>query len=69
MMKNNEKVFAYKVQGTRYDIGNPIGWIKAIIGIGLQDSYYAPHIKKFLKDMYGTDSFLYNQNKNIEHTL
>jgi len=69
MMKNNEKVFAYKVQGTRYDVGTPIGWIKAVIGLSLQDPHYGPHIKKYLSDMYGVDSFLYNQTKNIEHTL
>ena len=32
MMKHNEKVFAYKVQGTRYDIGTPIGWLKRRTG-------------------------------------
>lgn len=69
MLKNNEKVFAYKIQGTRYDIGSPLGWIKAIIGLSLQDPYYAPHVKKYLKDLYGVNSFLYNSTKNIEHTL
>ncbi len=69
MLKNNEKVFAYKIQGTRYDVGSPLGWIKAVIGLGLQDPYYGPHVKKFLKDLYGVDSFLYNSTKNIEHTL
>jgi UTP--glucose-1-phosphate uridylyltransferase len=69
MLKNNEKVFAYKIQGTRYDIGSPLGWIKAVIGLSLQDPYYGPHVKKYLKDLYGVDSFLYNSAKNIEHTL
>lgn len=69
MLKNNEKVFAYKIQGTRYDVGSPLGWIKAVISLGLQDPYYGPHIKKYLKDLYGVDSFLYNNTKNIEHTL
>ena len=69
MVKNNEKVFAYKIQGTRYDIGSPLGWIKAVIGLSLQDPYYGPHVKKYLKDLYGIDSFLYNSAKNIEHTL
>jgi UTP--glucose-1-phosphate uridylyltransferase len=68
MMKNNEKVFAYKIQGTRYDIGNPIGWVKSIIGLALQNPHYAPHIKSFLADLNTTDSFIYNQNKNIHHT-
>lgn len=31
MIKNGEKVLACKIQGTRYDIGTPEGWIKYII--------------------------------------
>lgn len=69
MMKNNEKVFAYKVQGIRYDVGTPIGWIKSIIGIALQTPAYAPHIKSFLADLNTTQSFMYNSSKNIQHTI
>ena len=31
MIQNNEKVLAYKIKGTRYDIGTPEGWLKYII--------------------------------------
>ncbi len=68
MMKNNEKVFAYKIQGTRYDVGNPIGWVKCIIGLALQNPHYAPHIKSFLADLNTSESFVYNQNRNIDHS-
>ncbi len=67
MMRNNEKVFAYKVQGTRYDIGTPLGWLKATIGIGLQHPQYGPPLRTFLQDIDGVNSFMYNQAKNIEH--
>lgn len=69
MIKNNEKVFAYKVQGTRYDIGTPVGWIKAIIGLALQDPSYAPHIRDFISELHSTDVRLLNKNKNIFHHL
>jgi UTP--glucose-1-phosphate uridylyltransferase len=69
MIKSNEKVFAYKVSGMRYDVGNPIGWVKAIIGFALQNPHYAPHIKDFIADLGTTDSFLYNKHKNLTHTL
>jgi UTP--glucose-1-phosphate uridylyltransferase len=69
MMKHNEKVFAYKVQGTRYDIGTPLGWVKAIVGMSMQDPAYAPHVKKFLADFDSVNSFVYNQSKNISHSL
>ena len=42
MMQNNERVYAYKVQGTRYDLGSPIGYIKAVIGTALQDPNSPP---------------------------
>lgn len=29
MLKGGERILAYKIQGTRHDIGNPIGWLKA----------------------------------------
>lgn len=67
MMKLNEKVFAYKVQGTRYDIGNPIGWLKASIGLALQDPQYAPHVKLFIDELDTAQSFLYDNSKNIVH--
>ena len=69
MLQSGEKVFAYKLQGTRYDIGTPVGWIKAIIGMSLQNPLYAPHIKRFLSDFNTSDSFMFNPVKNIEHTL
>lgn len=69
MMKNNEKVFAYKIQGIRYDIGTPLGWIKCIIGMALQHPHYAPHVRSFLADLDTTDSFLYNKNKNIANSI
>lgn len=69
MIKDGEKVFAYKVSGMRYDVGNPIGWVKAIIGFALQNPLYAPHIKDFIAGLETTDSFLYNKHKNITHSL
>lgn len=68
MIKNNEKVFAYKVEGIRYDIGTPIGWLKATIGMALQDPLYAPAIKRFLADIDSPNSFIFDRRKTIEHT-
>lgn len=31
MLKEGERVLAYKLQGTRYDVGNPAGWLHALI--------------------------------------
>lgn len=69
MMQHNERVFAYKVQGMRYDLGTPIGWVKAVIGSALQDPENGPALRKFLADINSSDSFLYNPAKIIEHTF
>lgn len=29
MLRSGERILAYKIQGTRHDIGNPTGWLKA----------------------------------------
>jgi len=60
MLKRGEKVFAYKLSGARYDIGTPLGWIKAIIGVALQDQRYAPHVKTFLNNLNSPDSRLHS---------
>jgi UTP--glucose-1-phosphate uridylyltransferase len=69
MRTHSEKVYAFKIQGIRYDVGNPIGWIKAIIGCALQDPQCAPHITKLLDDKELMDSFIYNRSKIVEHSL
>lgn len=69
MLHNGEKVYAYKIEGTRYDLGTPIGWLKATIGMSLQDPEYAPHIRKFLHEFDTPNSFMFNNEKNIVHTL
>ena len=69
LIQNNEKVFACKVQGVRYDIGNPIGWVKAVISLALQHPQYQGPIKRYLADLDTLESPLYNQTKNIEHSL
>jgi len=33
MLKNGEKMVAYRINGTRYDTGNPLGWLKAVVDI------------------------------------
>lgn len=69
LIQNNEKVLAYKVQGVRYDIGTPIGWVKAVISFALQHPHYQGPIKRYIADLETIESHLYNQTKNIEHTL
>lgn len=67
MIKNNEKVYALKVKGTRFDIGNVLGWIKAVIGTAVQDPELAPTVQKYINELNTPESFLYDNNKNLAH--
>jgi UTP--glucose-1-phosphate uridylyltransferase len=70
MMRNqNEKVFAYKLQGMRYDLGTPIGWLKAVVGTALHDSEYGPELQRFLENINSSQPFLFEQAKTIEHQI
>ncbi len=69
LLHSNERVFAYKVQGTRYDIGSHLGWIKAVISTSMQDPTLGPALKKFLADIDTPDSFLFNPAKMIQDNL
>jgi len=46
-----EKVFAYKVQGTRYDIGTTMDWLKSNIALALKHPEYSDSMMDFLKQL------------------
>lgn len=66
LLMSNERILAYKVQGTRYDIGTHLGWVKAVISTSLQDTELGTPLKSFLSDMDTPQSFLYNPAKMIQ---
>lgn len=51
LLLSGEKVFAYKIQGTRYDIGNPLGLLKANIDLALQHPHYAKDLQHYLREL------------------
>ena len=46
-----EKVFAYKIQGTRYDSGTLMGWLKANIALALKHPKYSQEMQSYLRDL------------------
>lgn len=46
-----EKVFAYKIQGARYDIGDPLGYIKANISLALKSGQYSDEMWAYLQSI------------------
>ncbi len=53
MLQHNEKVFAYKIEGTRYDVGTPRGWLKTVVDLGLQDPIYKEDIMQLIQQHSG----------------
>jgi UTP--glucose-1-phosphate uridylyltransferase len=68
MMQHNERVFAYKVQGTRYDLGTPLGWIKSVIQSSLETAEYGPAIRTFLASLEEQNPSAFTTHKTTENT-
>ena len=51
LLLSGEKVFAYKIQGTRYDIGNPLGLLKANIDLAMRHPKYANDVIDYLTSL------------------
>lgn len=51
MMRNGERVIAYVIKTSRYDVGNPLGWIQANIDIAIKHSTFGPIVKDYCKKL------------------
>jgi UTP--glucose-1-phosphate uridylyltransferase len=51
LLLSGEKVFAYKIQGTRYDIGNPLGLLKANLDLAITHPRYSQDILQYLEQL------------------
>ncbi len=69
LIHQSERVFAYKIQGTRYNLSTPLGFIKATLGLALQDPEYGPHIKTFIKHINEENPLLFTAAKQTEYGL
>ena len=51
LLLSGEKVFAYKIQGQRYDAGTTLGWLKTNLDFALQHPQYSDEIMKYLVNL------------------
>jgi len=51
LLLSGEKVFAYRLQGTRYDVGNPLGMLKACLNFALKHPQYSDKVADYLSEM------------------
>jgi UTP--glucose-1-phosphate uridylyltransferase len=51
MILGGEKVFAYKIKGTRYDAGTPFGLLKSSVMLALRNPKYSRAMLEFLSEL------------------
>lgn len=51
LLLSGEKVFAFKVSGERYDIGTPLGLLKANLDCALRHPKFAPLVMEYLQKL------------------
>lgn len=49
LTKRGHRVLAYTIKGKRFDLGNPLGFLQALLYLSLQSSDYSPHIHKLFE--------------------
>jgi UTP--glucose-1-phosphate uridylyltransferase len=47
----DESFYAYEFEGTRYDAGTPLGWLKANVALALKRKDIGPELQKYLKTL------------------
>ncbi len=51
LLTNGQRVLAYHLQGTRYDIGTPLGWMQAVIKSSHQSPEFGGRIHEFMQQL------------------
>ena len=47
-LMEEQAVFGYEFEGTRYDAGTPMGWLKASVGLALQRPEFEREFRAYL---------------------
>jgi UTP--glucose-1-phosphate uridylyltransferase len=51
LLLKKQEMFAYELEGIRYDAGNPLGWLKATIVFALKRPEIEPELKEYLRQI------------------
>ncbi len=49
ILRQRQPVYACAFEGVRYDTGNPLGWLKAVVAYGLKDSSIGAEFREYLQ--------------------
>ena len=53
MLRQEQKVYGHGFEGTRYDIGDKLGWLKTSIELALKDQELGPQLRPFVESFIG----------------
>ena len=53
ILLKTQKLYAYELEGIRYDTGSPLGWLKANIDLALKRDDIGSELRKYLKNLSG----------------
>jgi len=51
LLLKEHQLYAYELDGIRYDTGTPLGWLKANVSLAIKRDDTGPELKKYLKDI------------------
>lgn len=51
LLLKKQEMFAYQLEGVRYDAGTPLGWLKATLAFALKRPEIEPELKEYLRQL------------------
>jgi UTP--glucose-1-phosphate uridylyltransferase len=51
LLLKQQKLYAYELDGVRYDTGNPLGWLEANVALALNRKDLGPELKEYLRKL------------------
>ena len=53
ILHREQELYAYELEGTRYDAGQPLGWLKANVSLGLKREDIGEELRGYIKKLVG----------------
>lgn len=55
LLREEEPLYGLQFEGTRYDIGDKLGWLKTTMRLALEDPELGPALREYLRDLTGEE--------------
>jgi UTP--glucose-1-phosphate uridylyltransferase len=53
LLLKQQKLYAFELEGIRYDTGTPLGWLKANMALALKRDDFGPELREYIKKLLG----------------